>query len=466
MNKKVPVGLTVSLMIITAALTVCITMLVSQQVFSGTLSGLSQQRALFDKLYEIDEKIQQYYYGEVDKESLYDGAAQGYISGLGDPYADYSGVEDSELDAAENEGQQIGIGVTVVQHPDNGTIYVARVDAQGPANQAGIRPGDEIIRVDGQAVAEIGYSQAVELLLGDAGSLVTVVVKTTDETGAAVEVPYSIERTEFTHTSVYAHMIGTVGYIQITTFDEATTEQFKTAVQSMIDQGATGLIFDVRNNGGGLVDATAAMLDYLLPEGDIISATYADGTTEVLYTSDASEIDLPMAVLTNGYTASAAELFAAAIRDYDKGVLIGSQTYGKGVMQRTYPLSDGSSVKFTIAAFNPPSGENFNDVGLAPDLAVDLTEEQQKYYYMLSDTEDPVIAAAANWVQTGTLSRPDTGGEPESVPQTGEDVSGAPAGSTSSLQSGGAAVSSQTESGASSEEAGSALSSQDASSDS
>lgn len=459
MNKKVPVGLTVSLMIITAALTVCITMLVSQQVFSGTLSGLSQQRALFDKLYEIDDKIQQYYYGEVDEAALYEGAAQGYVSGLGDPYAAYSGVEDSQLNAAENQGQQVGIGITVVRHPDNGTIYVARVDAEGPARQAGIQPGDEIIRVDGQAVADIGYSQAVELLLGDAGSLVTVVVRTTDETGAAVEVPYSIERTEFTHTSVYAHMIGTAGYIQITTFDEATTEQFKTAVQSMIDQGATGLIFDVRNNGGGLVDATAAMLDYLLPEGDIISATYADGTTEVLHTSDASEIDLPMAVLTNEQTASAAELFAAAIRDYDKGVLIGSTTYGKGVMQRTYTLSDGSSVRFTIAAFNPPSGENFNDIGVSPDLQIDLTEDQQKYYYLLSDTEDPVIAAAANWVATGVLSQPAGEDEPGTGSEAVTGVSSAPAGSESSQPADGTDASSEAASGVSSEETGSAVSS-------
>lgn len=459
MNKKVPVGLTVSLMIITAALTVCITMLVSQQVFSGTLSGLSQQRALFDKLYEIDDKIQQYYYGEVDEAALYEGAAQGYVSGLGDPYAAYSGVEDSQLNAAENQGQQVGIGITVVRHPDNGTIYVARVDAEGPARQAGIQPGDEIIRVDGQAVADIGYSQAVELLLGDAGSLVTVVVRTTDETGAAVEVPYSIERTEFTHTSVYAHMIGTAGYIQITTFDEATTEQFKTAVQSMIDQGATGLIFDVRNNGGGLVDATAAMLDYLLPEGDIISATYADGTTEVLHTSDASEIDLPMAVLTNEQTASAAELFAAAIRDYDKGVLIGSTTYGKGVMQRTYTLSDGSSVRFTIAAFNPPSGENFNDIGVSPDLQIDLTEDQQKYYYLLSDTEDPVIAAAANWVATGVLSQPAGSDESGTGSEAVTGVSSAPAGSESSQPADGTGASSEAASGVSSEETGSAVSS-------
>lgn len=459
MNKKVPVGLTVSLMIITAALTVCITMLVSQQVFSGTLSGLSQQRALFDKLYEIDDKIQQYYYGEVDEAALYEGAAQGYVSGLGDPYAAYSGVEDSQLNAAENQGQQVGIGITVVRHPDNGTIYVARVDAEGPARQAGIQPGDEIIRVDGQAVADIGYSQAVELLLGDAGSLVTVVVRTTDETGAAVEVPYSIERTEFTHTSVYAHMIGTAGYIQITTFDEATTEQFKTAVQSMIDQGATGLIFDVRNNGGGLVDATAAMLDYLLPEGDIISATYADGTTEVLHTSDASEIDLPMAVLTNEQTASAAELFAAAIRDYDKGVLIGSTTYGKGVMQRTYTLSDGSSVRFTIAAFNSPSGENFNDIGVSPDLQIDLTEDQQKYYYLLSDTEDPVIAAAANWVATGVLSQPAGSDESGTGSEAVTGVSSAPAGSESSQPADGTGASSEAASGVSSEETGSAVSS-------
>ena len=403
MNKKVPVGLTVSLMIITAALTVCITMLVSQQVFSGTLSGLSKQRSLFDKLYEIDEKIDANYYGEVDKKKLYDGAAQGYVGGLNDPYADYKSLEDSKISAQENEGNPQGIGVTAVQHPDNKTIYITRVDSAGPAMQAGIKAGDEILRVEGQNVVDIGYSEAIQLLAGEEGSMVSLLVRTKGEDGAAAEVPHSIVRSKFIHTSVYSRMIGKAGYIQITSFDDATTSQFKTAVQDLMKQGADGLIFDLRNNGGGLVDAAAAMLDYLLPEGDIISATYADGSTEVLHKSDASQINLPMAVLTNERTASAAELFAAAIRDYNKGVLIGEKTYGKGVMQRTYPLSDGSTVKCTIAAFNPPSGVNFNGVGLTPDQKVTLTEEQKRYFYMLSDSADPVIAAAVSWVETGEL---------------------------------------------------------------
>ena len=424
MNKKVPVGLTVSLMIITAALTVCITMLVSQQVFSGTLSGLSKQRALFDKLYEIDEKIEQNYYGEIDKADLYDGAALGYVSGLGDPYADYNGVEDSAANTQENEGKTIGIGITAVQHPDNKTIYVARVDGAGPAAQSGLRAGDEILRVDGQDVVEMGYSEAIKLLAGEEGTMVSLLVKTTGEDGNPTEVSYSVTRSKFTHTSVYAHMNGAAGYIQITTFDEATPEQFKQAVQELMAQGATGLIFDLRGNGGGLVDAAAQMLDYLLPAGDIISATYADGTTEVLHTSDAAEISLPMAVLTNERTASAAELFAAAIRDYNKGVLMGEKTYGKGVMQRTYPLSDGSTVKFTIAAFNPPSGINFNGVGLTPDLKITLTDAQKKYFYMLSDAEDPVIAAAVSWVETGEVRQNAGGGSSSSQPSGGTDPNG------------------------------------------
>lgn len=438
MNKKVPVGMTVSLMIITAALTVCITMLVSQQVFSGTLSGLSQQRALFDKLYEIDEKIQQYYYGEYDQQELYDGAAYGYVSGLGDPYAEYASLEDSEKNAQDNEGVGVGIGITAVQHPDNKTIYVVHVDAAGPAAQAGIKEGDEILRIDGELVADMEYVDAVQKLSGQVGETVSLTVKTTAEDGSPVETSCSVTRSSFTRDSVYYHMSGTAGYIRITEFDEATTEQFKNAVNQLISQGATGLIFDVRNNGGGLVDAAADMLDFLLPEGDIISATYADGSTEVLHTSDASQIDLPMAVLTNGRTASAAELFAAAIRDYDKGVLMGEKTYGKGVMQRTYPLSDGSTVKFTIAAFNPPSGVNFNGTGLTPDLRVNMTDEQEKYYFMLSDQEDPVIAAAVSWITTGEVAPQSAAGDGQSAPaSSGQDGSGGssqPVGASSGVQ--------------------------------
>ena len=211
------------------------------------------------------------------------------------------------------------------------------------------------------------------------------------------ELELEVTRAEFEITSIYHHMIGKIGYLQITRFNSKTTEQLKAAVEEMQGQGATALLFDLRDCGGGLLDATADILDYLLPKGDIISAKYKNGTIDVMFTSDENEIEMPMAVLTNSGSASASELFAAAVRDYNKGILIGTNTFGKGVMQTTQPLSDGSSIKFTFAEFLPPSGVSFNGVGLAPDIRVELSGDEQKYFSQLTDNNDPQIKAAIEY---------------------------------------------------------------------
>lgn len=185
---------------------------------------------------------------------------------------------------------------------------------------------------------------------------------------------------------------GNVGYIKIKEFHNNTPEQFDTALDRLIADGAQALIFDVRNNPGGTIDSVIAMLDRLLPEGDLVSATYHDGHTEVLGTSDAEEVNLPMVVITNDQTASAAELFAQAIKDYNKGRTVGTQTYGKGVMQTIYPLSDGGALSITVAKYNPPKSANFDGVGVKPDYEVQLTAEQQRDFYDLDETTDPQLA--------------------------------------------------------------------------
>ena len=168
-------------------------------------------------------------------------------------------------------------------------------------------------------------------------------------------------------------------------------------IEAMQQQGAAGLIFDLRNNGGGTLASVEEMLDYILPEGVLVSAEYKNGVREELFTSDAQCVDLPMAVLTNGSTASASELFAAAVRDMGKGVLVGEKTYGKGVMQQTYNLSDGSAIRITIAKFYPPSGVNFDGTGLEPDIAVSLTEDESKYFYRLEPENDSQVRAAIDY---------------------------------------------------------------------
>lgn len=393
MNKKISLGAAVSLMIVVAAITICITMLVSQQMFSDKIASINERQAIYDKLSEIDQKVRQNYFGSIDETKLRDSVADGYVAGLGDKYAAYFSVDDAKAMEEENAGKSHGIGLLVVEHPDHKTMYVAAVHAGSPAEKAGIKAGDEIIAVGDEQVTDIGYQTAYEKILGESGTAVSLMVRSGE-----TDTPMEVVRGDFEQQSVFYHTIEGMGYIKITDFNTATTAQFKNALEKLTAEQVKGLIFDVRGNGGGTVDSTAAILDLLLPEGDIISATYAGGKTEVLHKSDASETKLPMTVLTDDHTASAAELFAASIRDYQKGILIGTKTYGKGVMQRTFNLSDGSSVKFTIAQFNPPSGKNFDGVGLSPDTEVTLTDDQKTYFYFLSDLEDPVKAAAVDWL--------------------------------------------------------------------
>ena len=226
----------------------------------------------------------------------------------------------------------------------------------------GLQVGELITAVNGDSVISKGYEESLKSMSGEVGTTIKLTVR---NEGVDREVTLIIKETEII--SVNSKMIDDIGYVQITEFNTNTSTQFKETVNSLISSGAKGLIFDVRNNGGGLLTPTLEILDYLLPEGTIATATYKNGKTEVLGTSDKNEIDLPMIVLVNKNTASAAELFSSALRDYDKADLVGTKTFGKGVMQNTYQLQDGSAITFTIAKYQT-SKTPTNGVGLKPTM--------------------------------------------------------------------------------------------------
>lgn len=389
-EKKVSLPVLIICVLLTVILTAAIILCIVPNPLRGYLSGSDS----LSKYYEIQNLINNNYVEEISDEKLADGIALGAIYSLGDKYSAYFTAEQYDQLLNSNQGVADGIGVTVTQNPDNGYIYVIRVSVDSPAEAAGIKAGDVITAVDGSDVIELGFNDAVSAIKGETGTKCTLTVERDGKTFIS-----EVTRESYVETSVYSHMIGTLCYIQITGFNSATVTQFEQAVNDAVQSNATGLIFDVRGNGGGTLESVEKMCDLLLPEGDVVSATYKNGNKKVLFTSDANEIDLPMAVLTDENTASAAELFAAAIRDYNKGRLIGTNTYGKGIMQSTFALSDGSAVRLTVAYFNPPSGVNFHGEGLAPDVEVELSEEEKTYYYMLTDDTDPVIKAAVELLE-------------------------------------------------------------------
>lgn len=389
MNKKVSLGAAICFMGIVAAVTFVITMIFSTDVFNGKVFRVKERERMYTKFAEIDRTVTQNFVGEIDEDQLLDAISAGYISGLGDRYAQYFSPEELKKEKLNNEGVLVGIGIAATIDDSKSYIQISEVYENSPASEAGLQTGDLIVKVDDQDVAEVGYTEAIGMVTGEAGTKVKITYRREGEdkslelTRKRVEIP-----------SVSYRMIGENGYIQIEDFNAATVSQFDTAVNACIEQGAKGLVFDLRNNGGGTLDSVGQMLDKLLPKGVIAYQRTKDGEKTEIYTSDAKQVDLPMVTLTNGNTASAAELFVAALKDYDKAKSVGTTTYGKGVMQTRFDLSDGSAIRITTAYFDPPKSENFDGVGIKPDFVVTLTAEQEKSFASLDETSDPQLKKA------------------------------------------------------------------------
>ena len=388
MNKKISLGVAICFMAIAAAITFTITMFFSLNVFNSKIANVDEREQLYKKLSEIDTYVRNQYLSDIDEENLLDYVARGYMVGINDKYAAYMTQEEYKYYQQENEGVLVGIGTTG-RKDDSGYILIVDVKEGSPAETAGIQAGDLIIKVNEEDILTIGYTQAMSNIKGEEGTKVSLTLRREGE-------DYTVELTrKNTHSSTIAYrIIGENGYIKVENFDETTEDDFKYAVSDLRSQDVKGLIFDVRNNPGGLLDSVADVLDYLLPEGDLVSETNKKGETKVLRTSDSNYIDLPMVVLVDGETASAAELFAADLRDFKAAELVGQTTYGKGIMQGAFPLEDGSAIKMTIAYFNPHSGVNFDGVGLKPDYEVVLTTEQKLNFETLDENTDPQLMKA------------------------------------------------------------------------
>jgi carboxyl-terminal processing protease len=254
---------------------------------------------------------------------------------------------------------------------DDGNILVARVMQDSPAKRDGLMEGDIITAVDGHAVLDIGYENAVNLFMGESGTKVSFeVLRGTEEWEVTVTRGMYDPQTVFAETVTVEGEL--YGYIQILQFEFSTSNQFISAVDKLMEMGAKGFVFDVRDNPGGYIDAAIAMLDYLLPEGPIVHFE-ARGEIETV-SSDAHSVDLPMVVLVNGGTASSSELFASALKDYGKAEIVGEQTYGKGCVQEGIVLSDGSIIYITMYLYNPPFSENYDGVGIMPDHPIYLVK--------------------------------------------------------------------------------------------
>lgn len=350
--------------------------------------------AVETKLREIDRIAASRYIGDLDAEAVADYAAVGYVAGLGDQWSSYIPADQYEQYRMNSEGQGCGIGVAVISTEDS--IRVNLVYDDSPAAQAGIEKGDYIVAAAGLTVQADGADAVIDAIRGDEGTEVSVSVRK-DGTDEVQEL--TMQRAVVTQKMAWGQMLdGSVGYIRIENFHDGAAAQFQDTLDGLLADGAQSLVIDVRHNGGGRVKEMSEALDPLLPEGTIMTLRTKDGD-ETVYSSDADMIDLPIAVLIDDQSISAAEFFAAALQEYDRATLVGMHTTGKGRAQQTFELSDGSAVNLSVEEYFTPNGNSLADVGIAPDIEVTLTEEQQADFYFLTPEDDPQLQKAVESVR-------------------------------------------------------------------
>lgn len=350
--------------------------------------------AVETKLREIDRIAASRYVGDLDAEAVADYAAVGYVAGLGDQWSSYIPADQYEQYRMNSEGQGCGIGVAVISTEDS--IRVNLVYDDSPAAQAGIEKGDYIVAAAGLTVEADGADAVIDAIRGDEGTEVSVSVRK-DGTDEVQEL--TMQRAVVTQKMAWGQMLdGSVGYIRIENFHDGAAAQFQDMLDGLLADGAQSLVIDVRHNGGGRVKEMSEALDPLLPEGTIMTLRTKDGD-ETVYSSDADMIDLPIAVLIDDQSISAAEFFAVALQEYDRATLVGTHTTGKGRAQQTFELSDGSAVNLSVEEYFTPNGNSLADVGIAPDIEVALTEEQQADFYFLTPEGDPQLQKAVESVR-------------------------------------------------------------------
>lgn len=361
---------------------------------------------LSDNLYQdptfafVRQLVEANYIGEVpefDLSAATDQLIHEYIASLGDPYARYMNPREYQEYTSSMQGDLVGIGVQVAYDITSLSIEILLVMPNSPAESMGLVPGDLIIAVNGVKVAEIGYNAAADAIKGEAGTEVTLTVRRKAD---GKEVDLTTKRAHVTALSVAYQMLsdGHTGLIRIFEFNATTYPQFSAAVDDLQKQGADRLIFDLRNNPGGQLDSVLSVLSYILPKGSLlIRINDATGKEETYSDTEETDhtVDCPMAVLINGNTASAAELFTSCLRDYEKVTIVGEKSFGKGCMQYVYSLPNGGALTLTTRMYSPPYGGNYDGIGITPHVGASLSEEAAKVSVLklTEETDDQLKAA-------------------------------------------------------------------------
>ena len=356
----------------------------------GTMYFMLQQQG--GKLTVLRYMINNCFIGEADSQALEDGAANGMVEALPDRWSYYIPASSMQANQENLNNAYVGVGITIVSREDGKGFDIVQVEPDSGAMEAGVQPGDILVAVEGQPASELGANGSRDLIRGEEGTQVQITV---ERDGARMD--FSVTRKRLlVHVATGRLLEGNVGYITIKNFNDRCAEETIARIEELKQQGATALIFDVRFNPGGYKNELVDLLDYLLPEGDLFRSLLYTGE-ETVDTSDENCLEMPMVVLMNGDSYSAAEFFAAALSEYEWAQLVGEKTVGKGYFQYTMELGDGSAVALSVGKYFTPKGHCLEEEGgLTPDILVEVDDETASRIYagLLDPMEDPQVLAA------------------------------------------------------------------------
>lgn len=396
MSKKVSLGVAATVTLIAMAVTFSMTMTVSMNMFNNTVSSVKNKERMYNKLSEVDRYVRANEYFDINDDTLNDTIASGYMLGISDRYARYYSAKAYSERVGLANGRLMGIGVAVVKDPSSGYARIIRVYDNTPATNVGLEVGGFITAIGDTSTRSMSDTAAMtSALLGEEGSTVNIKYLTPLREEQSFEIAHANYTTP--SISTVRLMDNGVGYLRIDSFTSGTAVEFRNAVNSLTNQGATSLIFDLRDNSGENLNAALVATDYCVPSGLIAQSQDKGGNVTDLRMSDENEITLPMVCLVNGSTVSGAELFANALRKMAGATIVGSTTAGKGVLlSDPQSLSDGSAVVITVGILLDNEGKNWNGTGLTPDVDASLTNDEQSSYYDFTVDNDPQIAKAIN----------------------------------------------------------------------
>jgi len=396
MSKKVSLGVAATVTLIAMAVTFSMTMTVSMNMFNNTVSSVKNKERMYNKLSEVDRYVRANEYFDINDDTLNDTIASGYMLGISDRYARYYSAKAYSERVGLANGRLMGIGVAVVKDPSSGYARIIRVYDNTPATNVGLEVGGFITAIGDTSTRSMSDTATMtSALLGEEGSTVNIKYLTPLREEQSFEITHANYTTP--SISTVRLMDNGVGYLRIDSFTSGTAVEFRNAVNSLTNQGATSLIFDLRDNSGENLNAALVATDYCVPSGLIAQSQDKGGNVTDLRMSDENEITLPMVCLVNGSTASGAELFANALRKMAGATIVGSTTAGKGVLlSDPQSLSDGSAVVITVGILLDNEGKDWNGTGLTPDVDASLTNDEQSSYYDFTVDNDPQITKAIN----------------------------------------------------------------------